>query len=129
PRTAVISETLWEQHFARDPSIIGRAAILDGDPIEIVGVMPARFEFPFDAENPPQIWMPIMASRFSLQWAEQRGASFLKAIGHLRTGAQLPAAQAEMSAIAARVNAANAQGGRESRGVLLRPFQDMLVRN
>jgi predicted permease len=128
-RTAVISETLWEQRFARDPSVVGSAAVFDGDPIVIVGVMPSRFEFPFDAENPPQIWMPIMASRFSMQWADQRGASFLKAIGHLRGGAQLPAAQAEMSAIAARVNAANPQDGRSARGVLLRPFQDMLVRN
>jgi putative ABC transport system permease protein len=128
-RTAVISETLWAQRFSRDPSIVGRAVVLDGDPIVVVGVMPARFEFPFDAENPPQIWMPIMTSRFSLQWADQRGASFLKAIGHLRSGSRLPAAQAEMSEIAARVNAANPQDGRSARGVMIRPFQDMLVRN
>jgi putative ABC transport system permease protein len=128
-RTAVISETLWAQRFSRDPSIVGRAVVLDGDPIVVAGVMPARFEFPFDAENPPQIWMPIMASRFSLQWADQRGASFLKAIGHLRSGARLPAAQAELSEIAARVNAANPQDGRSARGVIIRPFQAMLVRN
>src|SRR6266851_5317865 len=108
-RTALISETLWAQRFSRDPSIVGRAAVLDGDPIVIVGVMPARFEFPFDAEDPPQIWMPIMASRVTLQWADQRGAAFLKAIGRLRTGTPLPAAQAEMSAIAACVNAASPQ--------------------
>ena len=52
-RTAVISETLWAQRFSRDPSMVGRPAVVDGDPIVIVGVMPARFEFPFDAENPP----------------------------------------------------------------------------
>src|SRR5439155_1204738 len=71
----------------------------------------------------------IMASRFSAQWAGQRGASFLKAIGHLRSGAQLPSVQAEMSAVAARVNAANPQEGRSARGVLIRSFQDMLVRS
>src|SRR6185295_19712497 len=105
-RTAVISERLWEHQFSRDPSIPGRAVVLDGDSVVIVGIMPASFEFPFDSENPPQIWMPIMASRFAAQWAEQRGASFLKAIGRLRSGAQLQQAQAEMTAIAARVNAA-----------------------
>jgi hypothetical protein len=92
-RTAVISETLWARYFARDLSIIGKPAMLDGDPITIVGVMPAQFEFPFDTENPPQIWMPVLASRFSAQWADQRGASFLKAIGRLRPGVALPAAQ------------------------------------
>src|SRR6195256_2436628 len=126
-RTAVISETLWTRSFARDASIVGRAALLDGDPIVIVGVMPARFEFPFDTENPPQLWMPVLASRFSAQWADQRGASFLKAIGRLRPGAGLPPAQAELSAIAARIDAANPRNG--VHGIVVRPFQDVLVKN
>src|SRR3954453_11948809 len=122
-RTAVISETLWTRAFARDPVVIGKTALLDGDPFVIVGVMPARFEFPFDAENPPQIWMPVLASRFSAQWADQRGASFIKGIGRLRSGVALSAAQSELSAIAARVNAANPQTGAEARGIVVRPFQ------
>ena len=126
-RTAVISETLWARSFGRDASILGKPALLDGDAIVIVGVMPARFEFPFDTENPPQIWMPVLASRFSAQWAEQRGASFLKAVGRLRAGVALAAAQAELSAIAARIDAANPRNG--SHGIVLRPFQDVLVKN
>ncbi|MCU1385262.1 MAG: hypothetical protein JWL71_3959 [Acidobacteria bacterium] len=126
-RTAVISETLWTKSFGRDPGMIGTPVTLDGDPITIVGVMPARFEFPFDSENPPQIWMPVLASRFSAQWADQRGASFLKAVGRLRAGIALPAAQSELSAIAARIDAANPRNG--SHGIVVRPFQDVLVKN
>lgn len=126
-RTAVISETLWARTFARDRSIIGKPVLLDGDPILVVGVMPATFEFPFDAEDPPQIWMPILASRFSAQFADQRGASFLKAIGRLRPGVALPAAQAELTGIAARIDAANPRNG--ARGIAVRPFQDVLVKN
>jgi putative ABC transport system permease protein len=126
-RTAVISETLWTRSFGRDPSIVGKGGAADGDPIVIVGVMPARFEFPFDTENPPQLWMPVLASRFSAQWADQRGASFLKAVGRLRAGVALPAAQAELSAIAARIDAANPRNG--THGIVLRPFQDVLVKN
>jgi putative ABC transport system permease protein len=126
-RTAVISDTVWARYFARDPSILGKPALLDGDPIVIVGVMPASFEFPFDTESPPQIWMPVLASRFSAQWADQRGASFLKAVGRLRPGVALPTAQAELSGIAARVNAANPRNG--SRGILVRPLQDVLMKN
>jgi putative ABC transport system permease protein len=126
-RTAVISEALWAKSFSRDASIIGKPALLDGDPILIVGVMPARFEFPFDSENPTQIWMPVLASRFSTQWADQRGASFLKAIGRLRPGAALPAAQSELAAIETRIDAANPRNG--TRGIAIRPFQDVLVKN
>ena len=126
-RTAVISETLWTRSFGRNASIIGKAALLDGEPIVIVGVMPAHFEFPFDTENPPQVWLPVLASRFSAQWADQRGASFLKAVGRLRPGVALPAAQSEMSAIAARIDAANPRNG--THGIVVRPFQDVLVKN
>jgi putative ABC transport system permease protein len=127
-RTAVISEALWARYFGRDRSVIGKTALLDGDAITIVGVMPAAFEFPFAAEDPAQIWMPVLASRFSAQWADERGA-FLKVVGRLRPGVGLPAAQSELSAIAARVNAAHPQGGARSRGIVVRPFQDVLVRN
>ncbi len=126
-RTAVISETLWARSFAHDASIVGKPALLDGDPVVIVGVMPARFEFPFDSENPPQIWMPVLASRFSAQWADQRGAAFLKAVGRLRQGITLRSAQAEMSGIAARLDAAHPRNG--SHGLLVRPFQEVLVKN
>ena len=126
-RTAVISETLWSRHFGRDPSIVGKPVRLDGDPIVIVGVMPASFEFPVDAEEPPQIWMPVLASRFSAQWADQRGASFLKAVGRLRPGVALASATSELAGIAARINAANPRGG--ARGIVVRPFQDVLVTN
>jgi putative ABC transport system permease protein len=126
-RTAVISESLWSRWFERDPSIVGKTVVLDGDPIVVVGVMPAQFEFLFDAENPTQVWMPVLASRFSAQWADQRGASFLKAIGRLRSGVALPAAQSELAAIAARIDAANPRNG--TRGIAVRPFQDVLVKN
>jgi putative ABC transport system permease protein len=124
-RTAVISEALWARAFGRDLSVLGKPALLDGDPVVIVGVMPARFEFPFDTENPPEIWMPVLASRFSAQWADQRGASFLKAVGRLRPGVALPAAQSELSAIAARIDAAHPRNG--AHGIAIRPFQDVLV--
>jgi putative ABC transport system permease protein len=71
--------------------------------------------------------MPVLASRFSAQWADQRGASFLKAIGRLRPGVPLTTAQSEFAAIGARVNTANPRNG--SRGIMVRPFRDVLVKN
>ena len=124
-RTAVISEGLWARRFSRDPSIVGSAITLDGDPVTVIGVMPASFEFPFDAEDPTDVWMPIMASRFAAQWADQRGASFLDTLGRLRPGVGVAAAQAELATVAARIAEANPRNG--TRGVLVRPFQDVLV--
>jgi putative ABC transport system permease protein len=46
PSVALISHGLWQRRFGGDRSIVGRAITINGQPHEIVGVMPARFEFP-----------------------------------------------------------------------------------
>jgi putative ABC transport system permease protein len=127
PRTAIIAESVWEKQFGRDERTIGRTVALSGDPVTIVGIMPAGFEFPFDAEEPTELWMPVRASRFSANWAEQRNASFLHGIGHLEPGATLQSAQADLSTIAGRLAALYPRN--QSRGVLVRPYQDVLVKN
>lgn len=42
----LISETLWESTFARRVDIIGQAVRIDGERLEVVGVLPATFRFP-----------------------------------------------------------------------------------
>jgi predicted permease len=127
PRTVVLAEASWAKHFSRDAGIIGRSITLDGDPYTVVGVMPASFEFPFEAEDKPELWMPLRASRFAGNWAEQRNASFLHGVGRLKTGASLALAQADLATIAGRL--AEQYPRNKSRGVLVRPYRDVLVKD
>ena len=46
------------------------------------------------------IWVPFHARSMTAQFAEQRGASILHVIGHLRAGATIAQAQAELGTIA-----------------------------
>ena len=39
----IISHRYWQNHFGADPHIIGRTVRIDGEPHEIVGVLPASF--------------------------------------------------------------------------------------
>ena len=126
-RTVIISDALWSSRFSRDTGIVGRSLVIDGEPFTIVGVMPPSFEFPFDAEDPPQVWMPVYASRFAAQWAEQRNASFLKGLGLLREGVGPQAAQSELVAIESAILAGTDRSG--TRSVIVRPFHDVLVKN
>ncbi|HEV3056914.1 MAG TPA: ABC transporter permease [Vicinamibacterales bacterium] len=126
-RTAVLAESTWTKYFSRDPAIVGRSIVLDGDAFTVIGVMPASFEFPFDGEDPSQLWIPIRASRFASQWADQRGAQFLKVIGRLRDGVDLPAAQADATTVAAGIAAQYPET--RNRGVVVRPFRDVLVKD
>jgi putative ABC transport system permease protein len=127
PRTAIIAESVWEKHFNRDENIIGRLVTFEGDPFTIIGVMPASFEFPFDVEEQTLVWMPVRASRFSANWAEQRSASFLHGIGRLKPGASLQSAQADLSTIAGRLAAQYPRN--QSRGIVVRPYRDVLVKD
>ena len=42
----ILSDGTWRSRFGGDPSIIGKAIDIDGQPIRVVGVMPASFDFP-----------------------------------------------------------------------------------
>ena len=42
----ILSDGTWRSRFGGDPSVLGKTIDMDGQPIRIVGVMPASFEFP-----------------------------------------------------------------------------------
>src|SRR5712691_5828637 len=52
----VLSHSVWEQRFGKDPAIIGRSVELEGASRQVVGVMPADFRFP---SAKTQIWIPL----------------------------------------------------------------------
>ena len=63
PRTVLISDKLWRRQFGGDRSVLGRTILLDGKPHQVIGVMPAEFQFP---EARTQIWVPMTFSARSL---------------------------------------------------------------
>src|SRR5262249_34485744 len=46
PRVALLAHDLWRTRFASDPSIVGRAILLEGAPTTVVGVLPPRVRLP-----------------------------------------------------------------------------------
>ena len=42
----ILSDGLWRSRFGGDPSVLGKTIDIDGQPIHVVGVMPASFAFP-----------------------------------------------------------------------------------
>ncbi|HKW46335.1 MAG TPA: ABC transporter permease, partial [Gemmatimonadaceae bacterium] len=42
----ILSDGTWRSRFGGDPSILGKTIDIDGQPIRVVGVMPASFDFP-----------------------------------------------------------------------------------
>src|SRR3984893_17316358 len=100
----VISDRLWKRRFNSDPMLVGRTLLLNGRSYTVVGVMPAKFEFPIPifglqgnqfAER-VEIWKPIAFTSLELK---ERGSRSYGLITRLRPGVSLAKAQAELDTI------------------------------
>ena len=90
---AVLSYGLWQRRYGADPKIVGKTIALNGQTVTIVGVMPAGFEYPREA----QLWAPIA---FKSPQTSMRRSHFLRAVGRLKPGVTVEQAQADINQIA-----------------------------
>jgi putative ABC transport system permease protein len=116
----IMSNGLWQRRFGSDPAIIGRSLTLNGESFTVVGVMPAKFQFPSREDD---LWIPLA---FPAEEAARRGSHYIEVVGRLKPGVTLEQAQAEMNTIAIRLQqqypATNTQIG-----VTLIPLHEELV--
>jgi putative ABC transport system permease protein len=96
---AVLSHGFWQSQFGGAPDVVGKTVALNGEQVEIIGVMPADFKW-FVKENsrggkPAAMWVPT-----ALPIARGR---YVQAVGRLRPGVSLEAARAEMQTVGARL--------------------------
>ena len=102
-RVVVLSHALFQKRFGSDPSIINQSLTLDGRSFTVVGVMPPGFEFPIQ-NDPVELWTTIAGDASGKEpVTDQRGAHFLRVVGRLKPGVSEEQAQAELTAIAARL--------------------------
>jgi len=100
-REVVLSYGLWQRRFGGDPAVVGQSIVLDGAAHAIVGVMPQHFAIRTTelAESRAELWQPLR-----LDWENLIGmGGFLHVIGRLAPRATLAQGQADLSAIAARI--------------------------
>src|SRR5215207_2990746 len=102
-RVVMLSQQLFQKRFNSDPSILNQAITLDGISFTVVGVMPASFEFPIQNEK-VELWTTIAGDASGKEpVTAQRGAHFLQVIGRLKPNVTEEQAQAEVTAIGARL--------------------------
>jgi predicted permease len=88
PSVVVLSEGLWRRRYGGDPSVVGRVITIDGQPTEVVGVMPAALAFP-DARA--QLWIPMRFDPANVLPASTSNTVFAR----LAPGMTLDAARAD----------------------------------
>jgi len=95
-RVAVLGKAMWEKRYGGRRDIIGRQIQINGEPYTVVGVMPAGFRLGTMDYN-ISIPLALDPAKFG------RGIQFLRVVARLKPGVTIERAQAEMSAIAARL--------------------------
>jgi putative ABC transport system permease protein len=96
-RVAVLGHGLWMRKYASDSRIIGKTIELDREPYTIVGVGPAKFDYPMGAE----VWTPL---GFNAEALARRDRRFLSVIGRLADGRTVGELQAELATTARRLS-------------------------
>ncbi len=119
----VISYQMWKNRFKGDPNIIGKTQMLNGLPHTIIGVAPEGFYGTFVGWA-MQFWIPLsMQEKFEPGGykLEDRGARWIEGFVRLKPGVTQEQAQAEISAVAKRLESAYPATNR-NRGVNLFPL-------
>jgi predicted permease len=94
-RLVLISHRFWQRRFGGSNAAIGAAIVLNGRSSRIIGILPAGFQIAsFEAD----VWEPHTTHR------SMRGPQTWFVIARLRPGVTFDQAQAEMSAVARRLN-------------------------
>jgi predicted permease len=106
---AVISHRLWRTEFQSDPALIGKHILVNRHKLLVVGVAAPAFQGTISGVS-LDIWIPwTMAVRLGSQndaaftWKGSRGWNIF---ARLKPGATVPQADAEVKAVAARMDAA-----------------------
>jgi putative ABC transport system permease protein len=94
---AVISHGLWQGRFGGERNIIGRDILLDNEKFNVIGVMPAGFQF---LESYIDLWVPIALSQEELA---NRGSHYLTVIARIKSGVTFEQANTEIQTIQQRI--------------------------
>jgi len=95
---AVLSHAAWQRLFAGDPGVLGKTVRLDGEPLEVVGVLPRGFVGPLGAAD---VWRPLDLAPHLSDPIRARRRQWLGLVGRLAPGATVEGARREVAAIAA----------------------------
>ena len=100
-RRVILSDALWRRAFGGEP-MLGRTVMLNGEPYEVVGIAPPKFQFPEGA----QAWVPLV---LPAPGEARRDQHYLSVLGRLADGQSIEQVQAALTVVAKRLEADHPQ--------------------
>ena len=103
---ALLTFGMWTRRYGRDPQIVGRSILVNGQPYQVVGILPAGFDLPREVlptlygTGQADILMPLPLGP---EAARVRTHEDYNILAKLKAGVSVPEAQAEMQPLTARL--------------------------
>src|SRR5690242_2808139 len=111
--TAVISYGYWTRRFQNDPSVVGRAILIDGVRMTVIGVAPPSFTGEIVGID-YDLWLPVTMHDVlepNQRSLDRRSIDWLLLVGRLQAGVTLAQAQQRVPAILVADATANSVPG------------------
>ena len=104
--SALLSHGMWVRRYGSDPQVIGKSITLNGQPYQVVGILPQSFSLPREVlptlggAEQADILLPLPLSPAAPRTRDREDYNL---VGKLKPGVTHRQAQAEMDAITARL--------------------------
>jgi len=117
-RVVILTDGFWDRRFARDPEVLGSTLTLDGEQVDVIGIMPPDFLF---HEDRPDLLRPW---QFKMEDAP-RGNHSAKTIARMADGVGIDLARAELVEVARQLESEHAEN--EGWGISVHPLHEDVV--
>lgn len=101
PARVVLHESLWRARFDADSGLVGRTIGINGQPAEVIGVMPAAVRLPSPDVGAWVVW-DVAAGYGAGGQEPPRNSRFVDVVARLAPGVAPEAARDELAALASR---------------------------
>ena len=104
PKAVLLGNGLWTRRFGSDPGIVGRTLTLNNEPVTVIGVLPASFDFAtvFAPGSHFDLYFPFPLSPETNRWGNT-----MAIIGRLKPGVSVGRAAAEVKILANQITHAH----------------------
>ncbi|MPY88902.1 MAG: FtsX-like permease family protein [Luteitalea sp.] len=119
-RVVILNHGFWQRRFGGNPDIVGAPITLNGQPYDVIGVLPVSFRFPDESID---LWYPI---DFTTEENRERFNHFLNVFARLKAGVTIERAQQNMDLISAQLQREVVLQN-QGHGAHVVPLRDQLV--
>jgi predicted permease len=124
-RVVILSHAAWHTHFGGDTGILGRELMLDHEPHQVIGVLPAGA---FDRHRARPLQEPASFWRLNAFTKDELAASahWLNPLARLKPGVSLAQAHADLLAVRVQI-ADTIPAWKKDWSIAIEPFDQQLV--